>query len=78
VIERIIAGKTLVAQGRIEKTHDDVRVLRNRFLQDQFPIEQTCLISNDLDNDARITCDSYSPHRPTADPGLEAYFPVKP
>jgi len=78
VIKRTIAGKTWVAQGRIEKTHEDVRVLRIRFLRDQAPIEQTCLISSDLDNYARITCYSYSPHAKTPDPGLEAYFPVKP
>jgi hypothetical protein len=74
VIERTIDGKTVVAHGRIEKTHEDVQVLRTRFLQDQTPIEQTCLISSDLDNYARITCYSYSPHTKTTDPGLEAYF----
>lgn len=74
MIERKIEGKTIVAQGRIEKTHDQVSVLRTHFLQDQAQIEQTCLISSDLDNYARITCYSYSPNAKTTDPGLEAYF----
>jgi hypothetical protein len=79
MIERTIEGQTVAAQGRIEKTHNNTRVLRTRFLQDQVPIEQTCLISSDLDNYARITCYSYSPpDAKTNDPGLEAYFHVRP
>jgi hypothetical protein len=78
MVKRTIAGHTFVAQGSVEKALDNARVLRIRFLQDQAQMEQTCLISSDLDNYARITCYSYSPHRLTADPGLEAYFHVKP
>jgi hypothetical protein len=51
--------------------------LRTHFLQDQVSIEQTCLISSDLDNYARITCYSYSPDAKTDDPGLEAYFHLR-
>ncbi|MFC3153315.1 hypothetical protein ACFOEK_19905 [Litoribrevibacter euphylliae] len=52
----------------------DARVLRIRFTESGVYYEETCLISSDLDNYARISCYLYQPYIQTDNPGLEALF----
>lgn len=75
VIQKIIAGKTIVGSDAIEKTSlSNAFVLRIRFSEKNKPFEETCMISSDLDNQARITCYLYQPDVSTKNPGFEAYF----
>lgn len=77
-VKRIINGKTIVGKVSIEKAGPEkISVLRTRFSDSGADFEQTCLVSSDLDNYARITCYLYSPGKRTDDPGLEAYFHIK-
>lgn len=74
-VHRIIAEKTIIGYGAIEKaTADNVNVLRIRFVENNTEFEETCIIGGDLDNYARITCYLYQSGVETSDPGLEVLF----
>ena len=75
-ITRIIGGKTVAGTAAIEKSLDNIQVLRMRFVEHDLQYEETCMIDSDLDNYARITCYLYQPDKETDDPGLEALFVV--
>ncbi len=72
-IARTINGRRIEASGKLETaTPDKAQVLRVTFGQDGQSYEQTCLVSGDLDNYARVTCYSYSSK--TKKVGLESWF----
>ncbi len=72
-ITRTIAGQRIEASGKFATaTPDAIRVLRVTFSQGGESYEQTCLVSGDLDNYARITCYLYSSK--TKRVGLESWF----
>lgn len=72
---RSVAGQTRVAQARVESAiGGEAEVLRLRFEDEEEPVEQTCLVSSDLDNYARVTCHVYNPNVRTSRPGYEAWF----
>ena len=72
---RHINGKTINGTGAIESVlNGDAKVLRIRFSENDIQYEQTCLIDNDLDNYARISCHLYQPNVSTNQPGLEVLF----
>jgi len=73
-ITRTIDGQQIEASGKFgTATPDASRVLRVTFIQNGERYEQTCLVSADLDNYARITCYLYS--NKTTKVGLESWFP---
>jgi len=75
VVHRIIAEKTTIGSGAIEKaTADNVNLLRIRFVENNTEFEETCIIGSDLDNYARITCYLYQSGVKTSNPGLEVLF----
>ncbi|ADW17712.1 hypothetical protein Despr_1558 [Desulfobulbus propionicus DSM 2032] len=77
-IHRIIDGRTIVGTVHVEQaTADRIPVVRIRYTDRGTACEQTCLVTSDLDNYPRLTCQVYVPGKATSDPGLEAYFPVK-
>ena len=74
-VHRLLAEKTIIGSGAIEKaTADNVKLLRIRFTENDMEFEETCIISSDLDNYARITCYLYRSGRETSNPGLEVLF----
>lgn len=74
-VERHISGKSVIGRAAIESVGEDgVHVLRIRFEENSTGYEETCMVSGDLDNYARITCYLYRPGIATVDPGLEAMF----
>jgi hypothetical protein len=74
-VYRFIHGRTVKGTATIESvTADEVPVLRIRFTEKQVDYEETCLVSGDLDNYARITCHLYRPGTRTDSPGMEALF----
>ncbi|MES9846192.1 MAG: hypothetical protein ABW162_06275 [Candidatus Sedimenticola sp. PURPLELP] len=74
-VKRVINGETVLGSGAIEQAlGGDTDVLRIRFTQYGKVFEETCLVSGDLDNYARISCYLYQPGVKTMNPGLEAFF----
>jgi len=73
-VHRLIAEKAIIGSGAIEKTADNVNLLRIRFTENDMEFEETCIISGDLDNYARITCYLYLSGGETSNPGLEVLF----
>lgn len=74
-ITRVIAGKSVYGNGKIESAAGgDAKVLRIRFNEGGSDYEQTCMIGADLDNYARISCYLYRPGVETLNPGLEVLF----
>jgi len=75
VVSRSINNKTIYGKAEIEPAlGGDTKVLRIRFTQDKVNYEQTCMVSSDLDNYARISCYLYEPNVRTKQPGLEVLF----
>ena len=73
-IIRMIDGQIIEAVGKYgTATPDGIRVLRVKFNQNGKAYEETCLVSGDLDNYARITCYLYT--EKTKKVGLETLFP---
>jgi hypothetical protein len=67
--------KTIHGSVAIETTDaDKEKVIRLWFEAEEVNYEETCLISADLDNYARLTCHYYQKDVPTDSPGLEAMF----
>lgn len=52
----------------------DAKVLRIRFKEQEKKYEETCMVSSDLDNNARISCYLYQPNVTTNDPGFEVFY----
>ena len=52
----------------------DAKVLRIRFKEQEKSYEETCMVSSDLDNNARISCYLYQPNIKTNDPGFEVFY----
>ncbi len=74
-VHRFIPGRTVTGTAAIESASaDEVPVLRIRFTEKGIDYEETCLVSGDLDNYARITCNLYRPGVSTDSPGMEALF----
>jgi hypothetical protein len=74
-VRRDIGGKTVLGVAAVEVSGEDATpVLRIRFTDSDEPYEETCMVSGDLDNYARITCYLYRPGLSTDAPGLEAMF----
>ena len=77
-ITRTISGKVVHGTASISHaTSDHTPVLRMRFSEGGKDYEETCIVANDLDNYARITCYFYVPGTRTKNPGMEALF-IKP
>lgn len=75
VVAREIYGKTTQGTASIESAlGGDARVLRIRFTEQAVDYEQTCMVGNDLDNYARISCYLYRQNEKTMRPGLEVLF----
>lgn len=75
IVSRNINGQTTTGGASIEPTlNGDANVLRIYFEEDDINYEETCLVSSDLDNNARISCYLYQPKIPTTRPGLEVLF----
>ncbi|MGD9949815.1 MAG: hypothetical protein AB7U29_15245 [Desulfobulbus sp.] len=75
-VERIIGGKRLRGEGRIEHAlgSDAADVLRVRFVHQGEKYEITYLWRSDLDNYARLSGYVYKPGIQTDTPGLEVLF----
>jgi hypothetical protein len=74
-VMRSINGTKIVGQAAIESAAGgDAKVLRIRFEENNVNYEETCLVSSDLDNYARISCYLYMQDGKTRQPGLEALF----
>jgi len=74
-VVRDVNGKITHGTAAIEfALNGDAKVLRIRFIEDKTNYEQTCMVSSDLDNYARISCYSYQPKVRTMQPGLEVLF----
>lgn len=72
-IIRMIDGQRIEGVGKYGSiTPDEIRVLKIIFTQEGKAYEETCLVSGDLDNYARITCYLYA--EKTKKVGLEALF----
>ncbi len=75
VVEREINGKSVEGLATIESAiGGEAKLLRIRFTENGAGYEQTCLVSSDLDNYARISCYLYKPNIRTMQPGLEVLF----
>jgi len=75
MVMRTINGITVSGVAAIESAlSGETKVLRIRFTEDDVDYEETCMISNDLDNHARISCYLYRPDQATTQPGIEALF----
>ncbi len=71
---RTISGQKISAVARYETAApDNIGVLRVRFTYKGKGYEETCMVSGDLDNYARITCYMYT--KGTKRVGLETLFP---
>ena len=78
VVHRTISGQVTHGTASIEHaTSDHTPVMRIRFNENHMNFEETCVVANDLDNYARITCYLYIPGVKTRNPGMEAFF-IKP
>lgn len=74
-VVRTIANTVAYGDAAIEKAlHGETNVLRIRFRETSIDYEETCLITGDLDNYARLSCYLYRPGEKTDDPGLETFF----
>ena len=73
ISEKVIHGTASISHATSDHTTD----LRMRFSEGGIDYEETCIVANDLDNYARITCYFYIPGTRTKNPGLEALF-IKP
>ena len=72
---RTVGHGVSYGKAAVEKAlHGETEVLRIIFREADTDYEETCLISGDLDNYARLTCYLYRPGVKTDDPGLEAFF----
>lgn len=72
---RIISGKTVTGEGKIEYvTADSIKVLRIRFTEDKKNYQATYLIGSDLDNYGRLTGYLYEEDVKPRIPGFEALF----
>lgn len=70
-----VANLTITGKAKIEKAlAGEAKVLRMHFEQDAQAYESTCLISSDLDNYARLTCQTYLQNGSTKRAGQEALF----
>lgn len=77
-ITRMISGKIVHGTASIaQTTSDHIPPLKMRFSEDGNDYEESCVVANDLDNYARITCYLYIPGTKTKNPGMEALF-IKP
>ena len=75
LVLRDIDGEVCNGSAAIEPALDgDANVLRIRYSEGGVDYEQTCLVSTDLDNYARISCYVYHPDVHTSQPGLEVLF----
>ena len=74
-VVRTVGHGVSYGKSAVEKAlHGETEVLRITFREADTDYEETCLISGDLDNYARLTCYLYRPGVKTDDPGLEAFF----
>jgi hypothetical protein len=74
-VTRVINNKEIKGLGKIETaTADKIKVLRNRFIDENKNYEATYLINSDLDNYARLSGYLYMALDGTKAPGLEALF----
>lgn len=69
---RVMNGQKSIALGKFETTTDDARVLKISFESKGKKYEESCLVSSDLDNYARVTCYVYQ--QATKKVGLETWF----
>ena len=77
-VTRTISGNVIHGTASIaHATSDHTPVLRMQFSEGGKDYEETCIVANDLDNYARITCYLYIPGTKTRNPGMEALF-IKP
>ena len=73
-ITRTIQGKTIKAVGKVDTAMvDNIQVLKVAFKHKGIDYEETCMVSSDLDNYARLSCYLYS--KETKKVGLETLFP---
>ena len=74
-IARNINGVVIKGSAAIESAlSGETKVLRMRFTEKGKSYEETCLVSGDLDNYARISCYLYTSDNKTTQPGMEALF----
>ena len=74
-VKRLINGQIIYGVAAFEPVlNNDSQVLRIRFSDKELQYEETCLLSSDLDNYARISCYLYMPGVKTINPGLEVLF----
>jgi hypothetical protein len=71
-VARVINGQKTVALGKFETTQENARVLKLNLDSKGKKYEESCLVSNDLDNYARVTCYVYG--KTTKKVGLETWF----
>lgn len=72
-IVRVVNGRSTEATGTMDvATPDRIPVLRISFQQHGKLHQQTCMVSNDLDNYPRVSC--YVHRKFTKKVGLEAWF----
>lgn len=72
---RRVGGRTVSAAGRVEVPQPPGEGMVLRFeWQDEAAVAMTCLVSGDLDNQARLTCLWNRPSSPAREPGQEALF----
>jgi len=70
-----IDGKSIHGKAHVKKTmSESTKVLRLSYHYLKQVVEETCLVSSDLDNYPRITCHLYEKDVATTSPGLEAMF----
>jgi hypothetical protein len=75
-VRRTIEGRTVAGTVVVERAMADaIPVVRIRFVDRGVPLEQTCLVTSDLDNWPRLTCQVYERGTTSGVPGLETYFP---
>jgi len=72
---RTISGARSVGAATLEpRTADKIKVLAVTFAQGREQLEAWCSIGSDLDNYPRLTCLVRPRGKPTAAPGMEAWF----
>jgi hypothetical protein len=74
-VTRNTNGVSIQGSAAIERSLDSgANVLRIRFFEKGKNYEETCLVSGDLDNYARISCYLYTTDNTTKQPGMEVLF----
>ena len=74
-VSRVIANEETIGSAKIVRvTADKIPVLQMSFREGGREYVQSCMIDSDLDNYARITCQTVASDGTTRLPGMEALF----